>query len=36
MEYLILDEILKNMANKEDICRVQQVSPLPPRYNKII
>jgi hypothetical protein len=36
MEYLTLDEILKNMANKEDIWRVQQVSTLPPRYNKII
>ncbi|XP_039690596.1 uncharacterized protein [Medicago truncatula] len=30
MEYLTLDEILKNMANKEDIWRVQQVSAPPP------
>ena len=34
MEYLTFDEITKNLANKEDICRFQQVSAPPPRYNK--
>lgn len=36
MEYLTFDEIIKNLANKEDICRFQQVSSPPPSTDKAI
>lgn len=32
MEYLKADVILSHLAEKEDICQVQQAPP--PRYNK--